>query len=70
MPDDIHAHRVQSRQDLSVSQFGTGGLEIDRCLTNFTIPEGTSFLQSTNGLVTDPNATADHYFYQVTPYIP
>src|SRR5262249_5720868 len=28
-----------------------------------------SFL-STNGHVTDFNATADHYYYQITPYIP
>ena len=38
--------------------------------TNLVTGITNNFLLSTNGLVTDPNATADHYFYQVTPYIP
>jgi len=38
--------------------------------TNVISGTTDNFLLSTNGLVTDPNANADHYFYQVTPYIP
>ena len=29
-----------------------------------------NFLLSTDGLLTDLNANADHYFYRVSPYIP
>ena len=34
MPDDIHARRVQSRQDLSVSQFGLRGITAARCVAS------------------------------------
>ena len=45
MPNVIHASRVQSRQDLSVSRFSTPAA---RCSTNFTMPVGITFLQSAN----------------------
>lgn len=38
--------------------------------TNLVTGITNNFLLSTNGLLTDANANADHYFYQVTPYIP
>jgi arylsulfatase A-like enzyme len=38
--------------------------------TNVVTGTTDTFLLSTNGLVKDPNANADHYFYQVIPYIP
>lgn len=38
--------------------------------TNVAAGLTTSFLQLTNGLLVDPNATNDHYFYRVTHYTP
>jgi arylsulfatase B len=38
--------------------------------TNLVTGTATNSLVSTNGLITDLNANADHYFYQVRPYIP
>jgi arylsulfatase A-like enzyme len=39
-------------------------------VTNLVTGITNSFLLSTNGLLTDLNANADHYFYRVSPYIP
>ena len=39
-------------------------------LTNVVTGITNNFLLSTNGLLTDVNANADHYFYRVSPYIP
>ena len=39
-------------------------------LTNLVTGITNNFLLSTNGLLTDLNANADHYFYRVSPYIP
>ncbi len=40
-------------------------------VTTTTIPPGTNnTLVITNTVLTDASASADHYFYQVTPYIP
>ena len=38
--------------------------------TNLVTGITNNFLLSTNGLLADPNANADHYFYRVSPYIP
>ena len=38
--------------------------------TNLVTGITNNFLVSTNGVLTDPNASADHYFYRVSPYIP
>ena len=38
--------------------------------TNVVTGLTNNFLLSTNGWLTDATATADHYFYRVTPYIP
>jgi len=38
--------------------------------TNIAAGLTTSFLQSTNGLLVDPNATDDHAFYRITHYTP
>jgi arylsulfatase A-like enzyme len=38
--------------------------------TNLITGTTNNFLLSTNGLVTDLDATADHGFYEVTPYLP
>ncbi len=39
-------------------------------LTNLVTGITNSFLLSTNGLLTDVNANADHYYYRISPYIP
>jgi len=39
-------------------------------LTNLVSGITNNFLLSTNGLLTDVNANADHYYYRVSPYIP
>ena len=39
-------------------------------LTNLVTGITNDFLLSTNGLLTDLNASADHYFYRVSPYVP
>jgi hypothetical protein len=38
--------------------------------TNLVTGIANNFLLSTNGLLTDAAANADHYFYRVSPYIP
>lgn len=38
--------------------------------TNLVVGITNNFLLSTNGLLTDANATADHYFYRLTQYVP
>lgn len=39
-------------------------------LTNVVTGITNSFLLSTNGWLIDPNASADHNFYRISPYIP